>query len=102
MVLQALGQVPFYPPSVGGWPSGQAWLSTAAADLRFATAAALVKKADLSAISGAAQAGRVDAVGYQLGVGAWSDRSRSVLQDAVGDPHKLVAIALNTREYLTQ
>ena len=101
VVLQALGQVPFYPPSVGGWPSGQAWMSTAAADLRFATAAALAKKADLSWISGAAQAGRVDEVGYRLGVGAWSNRSRSVLQDAIGDPHKLVAIALNTPEYLT-
>ena len=67
VVLQALGQVPFYPPSVGGWPSGQAWLSTAAADLRFAAAAALAKKADLSWISGAAQAGRVDEVGYRLG-----------------------------------
>src|SRR5664279_2813541 len=54
VVLQALGQVPFYPPSVGGWPSGQAWMSTAAADLRFATATALAKKADLSWISGAA------------------------------------------------
>jgi hypothetical protein len=86
---------------VAGWPSGQAWLSTAAADLRFATAADLVKRADLSAISGTPQAGRVDAVGYQLGIGAWSDRSRTVLQDATADPHQLVAIALNTREYLT-
>ena len=52
-------------------------------------------------MGGAAQAGRVDDVGYRLGVGVWSDRSRSVLQDAIGDPHKLVAIALNTPEYLT-
>ena len=101
VVLQGLGQVPFYPPSVGGWPSGQAWLSTASADLRFATAAALAKKADLSWMGGAAQPGRVDDVGYRLGVGVWSDRSRSVLQDVIGDPHKLVAIALNTPEYLT-
>ena len=28
--LDALGQVPFRPPSVGGWPGGIAWLSTAA------------------------------------------------------------------------
>src|SRR5664279_3030040 len=54
-----------------------------------AAATALAKKADLSWISGAAQAGRVDEVGYRLGVGAWSNRSRSVLQDAIGDPHKL-------------
>jgi uncharacterized protein (DUF1800 family) len=102
VVLQGLGQVPFYPPSVGGWPSGQAWLSTAAADARFATAAALVKKANLDNVIGTAPSGRVDAVGYQLGVGAWSDRSRATLQDLVGNPGRLVAVALNTAEYLTQ
>lgn len=101
VVLQGLGQLPFYPPSVGGWPAGQAWLSTAAADARFATAAALVKKADLDTISAAAPAGRVDAVGYLLGVGAWSERSRATLQDSVSKPGQLVAIALNTSEYLT-
>jgi uncharacterized protein (DUF1800 family) len=102
VVLQGLGQVPFYPPSVGGWPSGQAWLSTAAADVRFAAAAALVKKANLDTVSGRAPAGRVDAVGYLLGVGAWSDRSRATLQDLVSNPDRLVAVALNTGEYLTQ
>jgi uncharacterized protein (DUF1800 family) len=100
-VLQALGQVPFYPPSVGGWPSGQAWLSTAAADVRFTTAAALVRTANLDAISSLPQAGRVEATAYLLGVGTWSDRSRLILQDAAADPRKLVAIALNTSEYLT-
>jgi uncharacterized protein (DUF1800 family) len=102
VVLQSLGQTPLYPPSVGGWPAGPAWLSTAAADVRFATAAALVKKADLDTISAAAPAARVDAVGYLLGVGAWSGRSRATLQDSVSDPARLVAVALNTSEYLTQ
>ena len=32
--LRALGQRPFYPPSVGGWPHGQVWLSTASAEAR--------------------------------------------------------------------
>ena len=40
-VLRGLGQVPFSPPNVSGWPSGSAWLSTAAADLRMTTAAGL-------------------------------------------------------------
>jgi uncharacterized protein (DUF1800 family) len=39
-VLRALGQIPFYPPNVGGWPSGAAWLSTAAADTRMQVAVA--------------------------------------------------------------
>jgi uncharacterized protein (DUF1800 family) len=29
--LRGMGQVPFSPPSVGGWPAGGAWLTTAAA-----------------------------------------------------------------------
>ncbi|WP_405164694.1 DUF1800 domain-containing protein [Nocardia sp. NBC_01499] len=100
-VLRNLGQVPFYPPSVGGWPHGQAWMSTAAAQRRLIEASSLVKNADLSRISAAAPADRVDAVGYQLGVGAWSDRSAAVLTSVRDHPAELTAIALNTPEYLT-
>lgn len=99
-VLRVLGQIPFYPPNVSGWPSGQAWLSTAAADARMQAAAALTKNADLGAISGSAAA-KVDATGYLLGVAAWSPRSVAALTTAAADPHRLVAVALNTPEYLT-
>jgi uncharacterized protein (DUF1800 family) len=99
-VLGVLGQIPFYPPNVGGWPSGAAWLSTAAADARMQAGAALAAKADLDAIRGSSAA-KVDAVGHLLGVGSWSSRSTSVLSDAAADPRRLVAIALNTPEYLT-
>ena len=27
-MLQDLGQLPFYPPNVGGWPGGQRWITT--------------------------------------------------------------------------
>ncbi|QIS15343.1 DUF1800 domain-containing protein [Nocardia arthritidis] len=100
-VLRSLGQLPFYPPNVGGWPRGQAWMSTAAAQIRLTAATALVKKADLSRISSTAPADRIDAVGYQLGIGAWSDRSAKVLATMRDDPAKLTAVALNTPEYLT-
>lgn len=33
-LLKGMGQQPFQPPSVGGWPAGPAWLSTAAARSR--------------------------------------------------------------------
>jgi uncharacterized protein (DUF1800 family) len=101
VVLRALGQIPFYPPNVSGWPSGHAWLSSAAADARMKAASALVKAADLDAVSGAAATGRVDAVGHLLGVGAWTARTRAVLAGTVADPRRLVAVALNTPEYLT-
>ncbi|HEY7048279.1 MAG TPA: DUF1800 domain-containing protein [Jatrophihabitantaceae bacterium] len=100
-VLRALGQEPFYPPNVGGWPSGQAWLSTAAADLRMRAALALANAGDLTSVTSAASSERVDAAGYLLGVGAWSARSRAVLQAEVGNPPRLVATAVNTPEYLT-
>lgn len=99
-VLRALGQLPFYPPNVSGWPTGQAWLSTAAADARMQAALALAKAADLSAVSTASVPSRLDAVGYLLGVGSWSPRSAAVLRGAASDPRQLVAIALNTPEYL--
>ncbi|MET9489494.1 DUF1800 domain-containing protein [Nocardia sp. NPDC006630] len=100
-VLRTLGQVPFYPPSVGGWSSGQAWLSTAAAQTRLRAATGLAQKADLSWLSGTGATDRIDAVGHRLGIGHWSDRSAAVLASVHGDPIRLTAIALNTPEYLT-
>ena len=99
-VLRALGQIPFYPPNVGGWPSGAAWLSTAAADTRMQVAVALAGKANLDAIRGSTAA-KVDAVAFLLGVGSWSARTTVVLTEAAADPRRLVAVALNTPEYLT-
>jgi uncharacterized protein (DUF1800 family) len=101
VVLRALGQIPFYPPNVSGWPSGHAWLSTAAAVTRMQAATALAKAANLDSISGVAQRERVDAAGRLLGVGSWSARSRVVLAGFAADPRRLVAVALNTPEYLT-
>jgi uncharacterized protein (DUF1800 family) len=99
-LLRALGQLPFYPPNVSGWPSGHAWLSTAAADLRSQAATALVRSADLSFVSGTAASHRIDAVGYQLGIGNFSDRTAKALQPLTGTPAQLVAVALTSPEYL--
>jgi hypothetical protein len=63
-------------------------------------ATALAREADLSAITQTTSSGRIDAVGYLLGIGAWSDRSVAVLKQDVGNPAQLVAVALNTPEYL--
>jgi uncharacterized protein (DUF1800 family) len=99
--LRALGQRPFYPPSVGGWPHGQVWLSTASAEARLRAASRLAHVGDLSSIENAAPGDRIDAVGYLIGVGAWSDRSARALQPLVRQPAQLVAAAVNTPEYLT-
>ncbi len=99
--LRALGQRPFYPPSVGGWPRGQAWLSTASAEARLRAASRLANAGDLSIIEGAAPGDRIDAAGYLIGVGAWSDRTADALEPLVRRPPQLVAVAVNTPEYLT-
>jgi uncharacterized protein (DUF1800 family) len=99
--LHALGQRPFYPPDVGGWPHGRVWMSTASADVRMRAASQLARAGDLSTVEGAPADDRVDAVGYLIGVGAWSDRSAKALEPLVRNPVQLVAAAVNTPEYLT-
>lgn len=99
--LKGLGQRPFYPPDVGGWPHGRVWLSTASADLRLRAAAGLAREGDLSTIENTGSAERVDAVGYLIGVGGWSDRSARALTPLVRKPAQLFAAAVNTPEYLT-
>jgi uncharacterized protein (DUF1800 family) len=99
--LKALGQRPFYPPDVGGWPHGQVWMTTASAGVRMGAASQLVRAGDLSSVEDAAVGDRIDAVGYLIGIGAWSDRTVAALQPLVRRPAQLVAAAVNTPEYLT-
>lgn len=99
--LRALGQLPFHPPNVGGWPQGQAWLSTSAVNIRLNEASKAVQAGDVSLVAEAAVSDRLDAAGYLIGIGAWSDRSAKALKPLRTDPTKLVAAAVNTPEYLT-
>jgi uncharacterized protein (DUF1800 family) len=99
--LRAVGQAPFAPPNVGGWPSGQAWLTTAGIAQRAAAAMAMVKTGDTAVIEDAAIKDRVDAVGYLFGIGAWSDTTVKALSEVRDDPQRLAAMALNSPEYLT-
>jgi uncharacterized protein (DUF1800 family) len=92
--LEALGQVPFRPPSVGGWPGGVAWLSTAATRERLTFAAAAAKKADLSSVTSP------DAAAHLLGVDAWTPRTLAALTGA--DPVRLMTLALISPEYLVR
>jgi uncharacterized protein (DUF1800 family) len=100
-LLTGLGQKPFYPPDVGGWPRGRVWVSTASTTMQMWAGQELAKRGDLSAIESAGSADRIDAVGYLIGVGAWSDRTVDALKPFVGDPRELFTAAVNTPEYLT-
>jgi uncharacterized protein (DUF1800 family) len=99
--LRGLGQRPFYPPDVGGWPHGRVWMSTASADVRMRVASQLARAGNLSSVEDTAADDRIDAVGYLIGVGAWSDRTVAALKPLVRRPVQLVAAAVNTPEYLT-
>lgn len=98
--LRSLGQVPFNPPNVSGWPSGQAWLSTAAATTRVRAATMLVRTADLHAVDDQPASARVEAVAHLLGIPALSGRTAAELKKHVGVPQRLVATALLCPENL--
>ena len=99
-VLRRLGQVPFLPPNVSGWPSGASWSSTAAASTRAAAATKMATLADLSAISNASAATRNDAVAHLLGLDHFAPRTIAALALAKGHPNVLVATALISPDYL--
>lgn len=100
-VLAVMGQRPFYPPDVNGWPRGLPWLSTSGTAARVWAAGRIVGLGDLSPVDEAAAGDRLDAAGYLLGIGAWSSRTAAALQPLAADPPKLVAAAINSPEYLT-
>jgi uncharacterized protein (DUF1800 family) len=99
-VLRRLGQVPFAPPSVGGWPANQAWLTTASSLARYQFARDLARRADLSAVADEPPGRRPDAVAHLLGVDGWSPTTAAALAQVAGDPGGLVTIALIAPEYV--
>ncbi len=94
--LEILGQLPFRPPNVGGWPSGPAWLTPASNLRRMSLALAVVDHLDLR---GAPVAGRAGWAAELLGVDAWSRRTLRAL-GLVDDPAQLVAVAACSPEYV--
>ncbi len=98
--LNLLGQVPFLPPNVGGWPADQAWLSTASAQFRISFAERLVKDADLSPIADLPARSRVEAMLDWLGIPSWSGRTSLALRGAQKDPARLALLAVCSPEYV--
>jgi uncharacterized protein (DUF1800 family) len=96
--LRDLGQTPFFPPDVGGWPAGTPWLSTAAALARIRTARALTAAADLSPVVDVPVPGRVEATAALLGLPGFTARTADALAPLAGHPPDLVAAALSCPE----
>jgi uncharacterized protein (DUF1800 family) len=100
--LDALGQVPFRPPSVGGWPAGAAWLTTSAAQVRTQFGRALAAQADRAVVQELTTtpgAQRIDALARLLAVDAFTDRSAAVLRAGTDDVRRLIALGLASPEY---
>ena len=98
--LDKLGQVPFNPPNVGGWPAGEAWLSSATAQYRIAFATWLIKQSDLRVLNELRPALRSTKSAEWLGVPEWSPRTQTALRSAINDPAQFALLALCSPEYL--
>lgn len=98
--LNKLGQIPFYPPNVGGWPAAEAWLSSASAQYRIAFATWLIKQSSLRALNEIPLDRRVLASADWLGVGEWSPRTQTALRNSLADPQEFALLALCSPEYV--
>ena len=92
--LRAMGQVPFLPPSVGGWPAGGSWLTTASSLARLNLATSLAEHARFDGVDG------VEPMGALLGVDSWSERTKAALSPVAKDPAQLGALAAAAPEYV--
>jgi uncharacterized protein (DUF1800 family) len=98
--LTALGQEPFAPPNVGGWPQNGYWLTTSFALTRLRFAIAAVGRANLTPVSSAAPNDRLAAAARMLSVDQWGAATTAALNAAISEPKALMALALVSPEYL--
>ncbi len=98
--LDKLGQVPFNPPNVGGWPAGESWLSSASAQYRIVFASWLVKQSSLQALRALDPARIVLQSADWLGVPEWSPRTQTALRNAQSNLEEFAVLALCSPEYV--
>jgi uncharacterized protein (DUF1800 family) len=98
--LTSLGQTPFEPPSVGGWPQNTYWLSTATALARLDFATTVAARADVSMLTSARVRQRPGIVARALGVDGWSPTTHKALARVASEPRSLLALALTSPEYI--
>jgi uncharacterized protein (DUF1800 family) len=98
--LDKLAQIPFSPPNVGGWPTDEAWLSSASAQFRIVFASWLVKQADLSTIKAIAPDKRITYLADLLAIPEWTARTSVPLSDLQNNLPRLVELAICSPEYV--
>jgi uncharacterized protein (DUF1800 family) len=98
--MESLGQQPFAPPSVGGWPPNGYWLTTSFALSRLRIASTIAGKAKLDALSAVPAADRPAAVARLLSVDGWGPSTSAGLAQVAGEPKALLTVALVAPEYV--
>lgn len=99
--LASMGQVPFDPPNVGGWPTDEAWLNISSMQARLAFSKFLLGQVNLSSMASLPKTdARIQYLSDLFGVAEWSSRTKSVFRTALSDPSQLVLIAINAPEYV--
>jgi uncharacterized protein (DUF1800 family) len=98
--LDKLSQIPFSPPNVGGWPTDEAWLSSASAQFRLAFASWISSQVDTAQLTLIAPEKRVAYLSDLLGVVEWSPRTTFALREVRNNPERLVTLAICSPEYV--
>ena len=98
--LEKLSQVPFSPPNVGGWPTDEAWLSSASAQFRLAFATWISSQIDVSQLTLIVPEQRVAYLANLLGVVEWSPRTTFALREVRNNPERLITLAICSPEYV--
>lgn len=100
--VRRLGQVPFLPPDVDGWPTNEAWISTSSALARLEIALNFAETANdvVAGLNATTVADRPAAAARVLGVDGWSPSTARALADAAGEPAGLLALAIAAPEHL--
>ncbi len=98
--LAKLGQVPFKPPNVGGWPAGAPYLTPSATIHRLSVARIVLATAPLPDAPRGTNA-RLEWARSVLAIDSWSARSRAALTGlADGDVRQLLIAAAVSPEYV--
>lgn len=97
-LLAGLGQVPFVPPDVSGWPRNEAWLSTGSALLRVRLAEFVAERSTLADRLGNRSSAWPDELARLLGIDGWGPTAE-VLRSAP-DPRTALTVALVAPEHL--
>jgi uncharacterized protein (DUF1800 family) len=99
-MLDSMGQFPFNPPSVGGWPYDEAWLTAASTQYRIDMTYYLLQHGNLDPLTKVSKSKMVEAAADWLGIPQWSTRTQRALNQSLTDPNRFAMLALCSPESL--